>query len=151
MDEREYFKRTKAYRKRLETIGKERKPRKRKEVTLTNAECQKRYREKQKALGLKRKATWEEDAGASTEFKTVKVKIHRENYKICESSGYLEKKITLSFGVFLELCEDNNIPRSIVEDVTEFFKVLGVDIPRYDDNLRKAEEDNNRILKALGK
>ena len=96
--------------------------RRKKEVVLSNAETQKRFREKMKAAGYRRVVTWEKGEKLDPAFKNVKVKIHKNSFMICEK----EHNLKMFLSKCLEIMNEQ-FPKEVCSDLAEFLKVFGFD------------------------
>ena len=118
----------------------ERGPRRKKEIILTNAETQKRHREKMKDAGY-RKIWVKGDEKLKSEEEFVAVKLHQSSLGIAKR----EPNIKIFLAKFLEIAashaEQNLHSWDFVDDLAEFFKTLGLESPA------DAIEEIEQILK----
>jgi hypothetical protein len=128
--------------KKLLGIKKSRK-RKHGENVQSNAERQKRFRERRKAEGRARKESWDEpnpDPG----YEYVRVNVHQSSFGSC-------KNILWDFlGILEQLREKvgrGNFPNDVYQDIIEFLSVLGFDEKEH----RKRIETVNEMIKKNGK
>jgi hypothetical protein len=107
-------------------------PRKYKEVILTGAERQKRFRERRESEGHRRVVSWENDEKLEPAYKTIKTKVHKSSVGLCKKERHLKEYLTAC----LKLAEEGSIhgyfPKEICSDLYEFYKTFGYEKPPND-------------------
>ena len=98
----------------------------RKLSVLSNAEKQKRFRERMKAEGYRRVITWVKDDDSDSAFKRVETKIHKTSIGICERNDGLRTILTGFLKLLGEQAGKGYFPREVCRDIAELCKPLGI-------------------------
>jgi hypothetical protein len=108
-------------------VKKENPPRRKKEVVLTNAENQKKFREKMKAEGYRRVVTWTKKEKLDPAYKNIKIKNHESSFMICKKEPHLEVFLNKVLEIANEQAEQGYFPKEVCQSIANFFKELGID------------------------
>ena len=96
-----------------------RKPRQKKDKVLTNAEKQKQYKERQKAMGNRQINIWVKDTHPY-------IKIHEKSINACQEQPGLKTLLSKFTDTLLDEAAEGNISEEVCQDIIGFFKVLGI-------------------------
>jgi hypothetical protein len=94
----------------------------RRDSVLTNAEKQRRFRERMKADGYKRIIIWVDDDDL---FKYTGMKIHRSNLDICKTDENVKILLTSFLKLLCEQTMNKKFPLEVFQDIAESFKPFG--------------------------
>jgi len=97
-----------------------RKPRTRREHVKNNADKQRDYRQRQKEDG--KRLRWVYDVKLDPEHRRINLVIHKGSRNICKREPDLEPCLSKVLEAL-----DERIPPEVREDITGFFKVLGIE------------------------